>query len=409
MRRWSAVPLASLLLGACQMNDTTAGSTEIVGLTSVQQPIVDGTTSASGAHPATVFLWLGGGLCTGTLIAPRVVLTANHCLQGVSAVEVYFGNDPQSSSGTWIPSVNLRRHPATDIAVIGLARDAPTEPIALYRDPITPADVGRQTLIVGFGETGGAGAAGIKREGVTPIHSLQSDVVFVGQTGSKTCYGDSGGPTFLDDRGERFLIGVTSFGTSQDCNTGLSGQIRADLHTSWIESYLSEFADPTCGRDNQCAQGCDGPDPDCPCAADGFCSALCKNFLTEDPDCVGCAADGVCRTDCPVPDIDCCGIADGYCAPGCEGGDPDCADLGDRCAVDEDCNSLICATRGKKSRCSQQCSTDEDCPGGFECIGETACWPTGGCAAAGGGGAPGGALVLLALLAALSRRPGRRA
>src|SRR5690606_9852007 len=42
------------------------------------QPIVDGTPETG--RPAVVYLYrLDGAACTGAIIAPRVVLTANHC------------------------------------------------------------------------------------------------------------------------------------------------------------------------------------------------------------------------------------------------------------------------------------------------------------------------------------------
>ena len=72
------------------------------------QAITEGQLSSPGAHPETAFLWLGGGMCTGTLVAPQVVLTARHCISGVNRVEVYFGNDPDTDRhGIVTPSEGL--------------------------------------------------------------------------------------------------------------------------------------------------------------------------------------------------------------------------------------------------------------------------------------------------------------
>src|SRR5687767_1813843 len=47
--------------------------------------IVGGTLAPAGKWPDTVAV-LGNGACTGTLIAPDVVLTAGHCIGGMTRV-----------------------------------------------------------------------------------------------------------------------------------------------------------------------------------------------------------------------------------------------------------------------------------------------------------------------------------
>jgi hypothetical protein len=51
--------------------------------------------------------------------------------------------------------------------------------------------------------------------------------------------------------------------------------------------------------------------------------------------------------------------------------------LGDFCADNETCDSGVCATIAEESRCSQSCNAETSCPDGFECRGDTACWPIG--------------------------------
>src|ERR1041385_2892033 len=65
----------------------------------LDEPVVGGTTSKPGAWPDVVaVLTMDGGLCTGTLLAEDVVLTAGHCTEpGVA--EVIVGNVDLSQPG----------------------------------------------------------------------------------------------------------------------------------------------------------------------------------------------------------------------------------------------------------------------------------------------------------------------
>ena len=61
------------------------------------RPIINGTPDTDPAHMATVALTNELGtdfFCSGTLITSTVVLTAGHCLWGVSGnTRAFFGND----------------------------------------------------------------------------------------------------------------------------------------------------------------------------------------------------------------------------------------------------------------------------------------------------------------------------
>lgn len=308
------------------------------------QAITEGVVSSPGAFPETVFLWLGGGACTGTLVAPQVVLTARHCLQGTNSVDVYFGNTPDDAVEL-ISSVDLLSHPETDIGMIKLATPAQSAmPVPIHKN-LTAEHIGREVLIVGFGETQGAGAAGIKREGVTKIDQLTGDAMVVGAEGADTCFGDSGGPTFLDEDGVRYVAAVTSSGTGNDCREALSINIRTDSHHEWIQDYI---------------------------------------------------------------DVNSCGVEDGNCQNDCGMADPDCGDVGAVCVASSECQDNLCATVADDSLCTHGCATDSECPEGWECRDGSACWPVdesgGGCSTTGGGSGSGAVLVLIALGFAGRRR-----
>jgi hypothetical protein len=247
--------LVLLLVSAC---------TDDASIDSVELEIVSGTPDSG--DPATVYLDLGGGSCTGTLVSPKSVLTAKHCIEGTSAgqVSVFFGSDSRAA-GTWIDATRLVGHPTTDIAMIAMAEPGPTMWIPLSETTLVEGMVGQQVRIVGFGVTGeNESDAGLKRQGMTALSEIDGDVMFVGSAGSKTCYGDSGGPAFMAFGGVEHVAGVTSFGTDI-CEQGLSGEIRVDPYVDWIRSFIDANDPPSCASDTRCVtSGCAGPDPDCP-------------------------------------------------------------------------------------------------------------------------------------------------
>ncbi|MFH0901513.1 MAG: hypothetical protein V2A73_12875, partial [Pseudomonadota bacterium] len=137
--------------------------------------------------------------------------------------------------------------------------------------------------------------------------------------------------------------------------------------------FIDSFVNGGCGLDGGCARNCASPDPDCPCAEDGFCTELCTD-TNNDRDCpYGCSQDGYCAPEgCPKPDPDCprCD-GDGKCAADCSSHDPDCVAVGSRCDADEQCDHRICLPAPDEPRisyCTRQCDPeDADCPAGMTC------------------------------------------
>jgi len=331
------VALLVRMLGSRALHALAVGSlaTALFGagctpeIASSEQEIVNGQVSTQGAHPATVYLWLGNGSCSGTLITPRVVLTARHCVEGTTTeyLEVFFGNDT-SGDGTWVNVEDIAYHSTGDLGILTMVQPGPATPVPVSSRPLTNTNIGMSVLLVGFGDTGSSGGAGIKREGETTLEDLDSDIMYVGSTGSKTCYGDSGGPTFVDWNGVKHVVGVASFITNEDCTLGQSGNVRTDMYYDWISDYVDAHDPAGCHQDGRCGSMCTSVDPDCPCAADGFCTDQCADYVNDDPDCAQCGTGDGCQTNCPALDTDCC-VMDEVCDAACGDLDPDCLPPGD--------------------------------------------------------------------------------
>jgi len=221
---------SSMLYGCALENDVSTA----------QQSIVNGQLDFG--DPATVMLdfsFSGGGWgCSGTLIAPRVVLTAQHCIDGANGGRAFFGHDPHGQ-GTWISMVDMRAHSNMDIGMVALASPGPATPIPFNGKNLN-AYVGQPVHIVGFGATGEDEGGGVKRHGMTRLHAVDGDSALIAfDSQAATCYGDSGGPYFMNIDGREQVVAVTSWGTSP-CGTPPQGGTRTDLVASWIQQYVDQ-------------------------------------------------------------------------------------------------------------------------------------------------------------------------
>ncbi len=200
--------------------------------------------------PAVVAYLLGGGeggLCSGTLIAPRVVLTAGHCGDGAQPGDQVFIGSSLFEPGTYVDVDEVIVHegynPSTgvrDLALVILEDDAGVEPIELNVEEVDDDWIGASLHVVGFGnEDVYAGTtAGIKRETDVDLVWVDGHLIYHETPGHNTCSGDSGGPVLVELFGRWVLVAVTSFvypiEPDDDACDGGGGENRVDLSLAWI-------------------------------------------------------------------------------------------------------------------------------------------------------------------------------
>jgi len=272
-------------------------------------PIINGEAVAEDEWPSALQIILKGAVqafettqpnCTGTLIAPDVVLTAGHCTEDFPLTLGFFeaeflefhvsfdedhswmleqehqGNPPLPDGAIQVSG--WEAHPDWDFA--NLSGGAEINGLDHFNDialmfltePVTDRDFAYlpsaeehdsivEDLVVdivgygqrtaesgGFGEPPEPGSVGVKYGGEAFLNEVGEWEMQVGDGPETTrkCHGDSGGPSYADIGlvgPERRVIGVTSRAYDQsDCDKG-GVDIIASSYLDWIDEAMRRACD----------------------------------------------------------------------------------------------------------------------------------------------------------------------
>jgi len=326
-----SLALAGLLFLGCS---SSRSSDEATGTTSA--PIIGGVADTTDTW--AVGIDIGGyGICSGTLIARNLVLTARHCVSktptsldcrpdaGLLSNKVISNYGPSSfrvttaqkigNSPIWtVKAVHYIDDPLAntlcgyDLALLELnpGTGFPTSWMAPSlvgpsRTTYTAIGYGCQTAEGLSG--GGCDPRGYRMmlDGVSVVDVTPKEFAIAG----RVCGGDSGGPVW--SRTKNVVYGALSRGdattsTMEGCNYGL--YTRTDAHIGWLQAK---------GKSAATAAGL-APLP----------------WMTETP---------------PVTTLP----------------------LGASCSSSTQCLSTLCRNLGSGLRCTQKCTDAEPCPTGFDC------------------------------------------
>lgn len=231
------------------------------------QRILGGTSALPADHPGWSAVALvgdkpasdgsGPSLCSGTLVAPNLVVTAGHCVQLGAAGAVVFGRDVAHPEKV-LRVVERRSYsrelwdfPNFDIAWVRFEGEAPASArVARVLPAFAALRGGTPATLVGYGRTDDPDAFGV-RQGTrlavtTSVRELLDDsrwrsLIVMGPTYRRgACQGDSGGPAFVKVGNDWLLAGASAgmnptLTPSMKCRSGHSLYTFVGAYVRWIE------------------------------------------------------------------------------------------------------------------------------------------------------------------------------
>lgn len=236
---------------ACEIAANPKAGTALLSSLNLAE-IVNGAVCSTAQNSPAVFVRQNSfPHCTGSLVKANVVITAAHCVEGVSCRSLTvenFGRATRSVSNCIINPL-YQGEDTHDVAILILESNLDNTNIVKLHTS-NDIQIGERVILAGYGRNEDndqnlrATSNTVSRNGDT-IETIFN----VGDINEgTTCNGDSGGPLYLFRDNQWVLVGGTSTGTAPNC--ALPGNESRDI-SSWANlttaSNLSFIANNTEG------------------------------------------------------------------------------------------------------------------------------------------------------------------
>lgn len=260
---FGALPVV-LLLGACGQQSSSSEPLELSTIVR-ENAIVGGKLASTKdwvAHHIVGLMITDGpthqqAICTGTIISEDTVMTAAHCMPDPKgSLEVRFGLKILDGSGRF-KSAHVSGYKANELYKSHSENTKETHDIALVHFDgglpagFVPAEIlqsdnvledGAIVTLSGYGVSNGVtnqGSGILRKVDVNILHAdFSKSEVEIDQSASKgACYGDSGGPAFVQSGKQLFVWGVTSRGANGCASTSV--YTKATAYRSWISKTMT--------------------------------------------------------------------------------------------------------------------------------------------------------------------------
>jgi secreted trypsin-like serine protease len=260
--------VAVLVLTTClSISSNVAFAETRSNFDTVRDYIIGGQTVSAGDIIAatTVMVTDGNFICTGSIIAQDIVVTAAHCTAAQAEnLRIVFSRQMPSDLTTvtdtvhdiygFVANPGWQGEQSTgpdqhDIAVIRFKGNLPSGySVATLLSKSTALTKGETVTLAGYGITDAASQAGaglLRKVDVQVLKKLgETEEVLDQSEGAGACHGDSGGPAFVTVNGKLLLWGVTNRGypdnAPDDC-VHESVYTRITAYTEFVNSAAEQL------------------------------------------------------------------------------------------------------------------------------------------------------------------------
>lgn len=190
--------------------------------------------------------------CSASILSDQILLTAAHCIEGLLVDTVYFGLNANIPNETRIatavfghPDFERRssREGLSDIALVRFEGGLPEgyTPATLLSSDYE-IQIGDTAILAGFGRSNESGV-GILRKIARPVLApviFESEIQFEQSENEGACFGDSGGPAYVETSQGLMLTGVASRVGNANCGI-YSIYTRPQDHLDFIISAADQL------------------------------------------------------------------------------------------------------------------------------------------------------------------------